>query len=311
MRAIRVCVAGASVAALWAAASGCVARAEYDKVEFARRAAAQRATEMEREVADERAQRAAVEADRNATRRELDTARLLAENLRAENARLDEQLKREQGLTNTALAKGWSDPQVIQITKLPPELDNALKEFAAHNPSVEYLPHRGSVRWKSDLTFALGSDSVRDAVQSPLREFAEIVNSPAAQDFEVVIVGHTDNVPIRASNKEHKTNWHLSTHRAIAVMFALNRFGVAHERIGCMGYGEHRPREANPATGGNEKNRRVEIFLVSKKTSFAGDNDSDMPMPTRSTPARATPTPNTETHHPDGARPATDTPTNP
>lgn len=293
MRAIRTCMAGAALLTLWAAASGCVARAEYDKVEFARRTSAQRAGELEREIADERAQRQTVEAERNSMRRERDTATLLAENRKAEVARMEEALKRERGLTDSALAKGISDPQIIEITKLPPELDKAFKEFAARYPdAVEYLPSRGSVRWKSDLTFALGSDVVREGAQSPLHDFAEIVNSPAAADFEVVIVGHTDTVPIRASSKDHKTNWHLSTHRSIAVMFALNRSGVAFDRMGCMGYGEHRPREANPATGGNEKNRRVEIFLVSKRSSFAGDTDAEMattPTPTPRKPAAVKP----------------------
>lgn len=250
--------------------SGCIARGEYDRVEFARRVAAEQAAQREAELGAERSQRQVVEAERNALRRELDTKTALAENLRQENDRLAATLKQLGRFTDEVLAKGLAEPELIEITKLPPELDRMLKEFASHYPNaVEYLPEQGAVRWKSDLTFALGSDVVRDTATSSLREFAEIVNTAGAA-FEVVIVGHTDNVPIRASSREHKTNWHLSSHRAIAVMFALNNFGVPYDRMGVMGYGEHRPREPNPPSGGNEKNRRVEIFLVSARDSFSG-----------------------------------------
>jgi chemotaxis protein MotB len=249
-------------------AVGCVAREEYDRVEFARRVAVQRATELEREIADERAQRQSVESERNAARRELDTKTALTENLNAENRRLGDTLDKTHAYAEEVLKKGFQGPSVIEVTRLPADLDRALKEFASRYPEqVEYLPERGMVRWKSDLTFALGSDVVRDQASAPLQEFARIVTSNA-QEFEVVIAGHTDNVPIRASNREHKSNWHLSTHRAIAVMYALNRYGVSFDKLGCMGFGEHRPRESNPASGGNEKNRRVEIFLIPARESF-------------------------------------------
>jgi chemotaxis protein MotB len=166
---------------------------------------------------------------------------------------------------------------VVEV-KLPPELDRALQQFAAKYPqTVEYDAQRGLVRWKSDLTFALGSDMVRDDAKAALSEFARIVNSPAAGGFEVVIAGHTDNVPIRASAAKFPTNWHLSCFRAIAVMFALRDYGVDSERMGCMGYGEYRPREPNPPRGGNERNRRVEIFLVSAKSGLPGAVGSDAP----------------------------------
>jgi chemotaxis protein MotB len=159
---------------------------------------------------------------------------------------------------------------VITVTRLPPELDQALKEFASRYPdAVEYLADHGAVRWKSDLTFGLGSDVVRDSAKSSLREFAQICAGPAAEGFEVVVVGHTDDVPISRSKAQHPTNWHLSVHRSIAVMNELSGFGVPSKRIGVMGYGEFQPAVPNPPSGGNEKNRRVEIFLVAQAGSFS------------------------------------------
>lgn len=266
------CLLALGILSIAATGSGCVARAEYDRVEFARRVAEERVAELERETSDERAQRQTAESERNAVRRELDTKAAHVENLSAENSRLVESNRYTKQYADEVLKKSVTTPAVIEISKLPPDLDRALKEFAARYPNaVEYLPERGMVRWKSDLTFGLGSDVVRDDVRAALQEFAQIINSEA-QNFEVVICGHTDNVPIRASNREHKTNWHLSTHRAISVMNALNAAGVSETKLGCMGFGEHRPREANPASGGNERNRRVEIFIVPAKESFGAVN---------------------------------------
>ena len=251
-------------------AAGCVSRAEYDRVEFARRNAQEQLEAKERELADERAQRGIVEADRNAARRENNTMSAMAANLRAENQRLDATQRKTQGLLDDALKASLREPPVIEITKLPPVLDKALREFAQRHPDVaEYLADKGMVRWKSDLTFDLGSDVVKPEANSALCDFANILNNAGAA-FEVVIVGHTDNVPVRASNKAHRDNWDLSCHRAMAVKDVFKRCGVSESRIGCMGYGEHRPRVPNQSRSGEPKNRRVEVFLVASKDSMGG-----------------------------------------
>ncbi|MBN2559542.1 MAG: OmpA family protein [Phycisphaerae bacterium] len=214
-----------------------------------------------------------MERERGSLQRELDTKTAMAETLQAENERLDAMTRQLQEQLGLAMKVG--DIQVVEV-KLPPELDRALQDFAAQYPeAVEYDPQRGAVRWKSDLTFALGSDKVQDSVRNSLKSFADIVNSPAAAAFEVVVVGHTDDVRITpATAQKHPTNWHLSVHRAVAVMFALHQYGVDFKRIGCMGYGEYRPRKPNPPHGGCEANRRVEIFLVASGEQPAGMDTS-------------------------------------
>lgn len=253
------------------AASGCVSRDEYLRTEFARRKAAERADAAERDLADERARVQALEAEREALKHELDTRSAMSETLKGENSRLDAFARKAQGQLDDALKRGVGGIEVVEV-KLPPELDKALKGLAAQYPdTIEYDAARGAVRWKSDLTFDKGSDHVKDTVRASLQAFSNIVQSAAASQFEVVVVGHTDNLPIGPiTAKAHPTNWHLSVHRAIAVMFALKGFGVDYQRMGCMGYGEFRPRVPNPSRGGAEENRRVEIFLVSSKEMVPG-----------------------------------------
>ena len=92
-----------------------------------------------------------------------------------------------------------------------------------------------------------------------------IINSAQAAPFDIIVCGHTDDVPIlKASTKQrHPTNWHLSAHRAISVEKVMENNGVGPKRLSVKGFGEYRPIEANkPGKKGNPKNRRVEIYIV-------------------------------------------------
>jgi chemotaxis protein MotB len=149
---------------------------------------------------------------------------------------------------------------------LPPELDKALREFAAANPDIlEYLPQYGMVKFKSDLTFAPGSVDIQKSAGDALRRFVEILNTPAAAKFHVYIAGHTDDMPIvrPQTKREHPTNWYLSVHRSVAVQTVMSAAGLAPARAGVMGFSEYHPVAANPpGHKGNQANRRVEIWIV-------------------------------------------------
>jgi chemotaxis protein MotB len=153
------------------------------------------------------------------------------------------------------------------IRLLPQPLHEALQGFAAEHPEmVEYLPSRGMVKFKSDLTFKPGSDFVTDEAQANLRQFVEILQNPAAREFHVYVAGHTDNMPIQKpeTKRVHPNNWYLSVHRAVAVQDVLADAGLDEERMAAMGFGKWHPLVPNkPNQGGHPKNRRVEIFLVS------------------------------------------------
>ncbi len=114
---------------------------------------------------------------------------------------------------------------------LPVALDSALRNFAAQNPDlVDFDSARGVVKFKSDVTFAAGSADVTPKASEAIGRFAQILNSPVAASYELMVVGHTDNqrvvhdATIRAG---HKDNWYLSAHRAIAVSEAMQQDRVA------------------------------------------------------------------------------------
>lgn len=159
----------------------------------------------------------------------------------------------------------------LDLMVLPPELDEALRALAARHPELMiYDPKRGMVQFLSDLTFDLGSADLKSEAQSSLRQLADVLKGAPAAGYEIRVVGHTDNVPIRnvGTRAKHPTNVHLSVHRAISVRDALVSAGVAAGRCSVAGWGEFRPVVANPAAGGARANRRVEIFLVA--SSYSG-----------------------------------------
>ena len=244
--------------------SGCVSLDDHRRLEALNRNLAAEKESLNQELFDARTGTDSLRARTDSLERELASKDELLANLRSENELLDEMRKTAQAALEEMAGKPFGDI-AITAPKLPEQLDNALKQFADEHPSaVVYDSVHGTVRWKADLLFALGSDVVRESSMEALRGFSEIIKSPAAADFEVIVVGHTDNRPIsRPKTKaKHPTNWHLSAHRAISVAYALRKNGYSQERIGVMGYGEYRPVADNATEKGAGQNRRVEIYLV-------------------------------------------------
>lgn len=181
----------------------------------------------------------------------------------------------------------------IDPVMLPPELDEALRQLAAAHPELMvYDPKRGMVQLTSDLTFDLGSADLKGEAQSSLQQLADVLKGASASTYEVRIVGHTDNVPIRnvGTRAKHPTNVHLSVHRAISVRDAIVGAGVAPGRCSVAGWGEFRPVVANPAAGGARANRRVEIFLVPSTYTGGGSEGTPEAAPSAE-PVSAEPEP--------------------
>ena len=78
---------------------------------------------------------------------------------------------------------------------------------------------------------------------------------------KIVVEGHTDNVPIRSA--KYPSNWELSVARATSVMRFFNQAcGMVYENMSIAGYGQYDPIASNDTEEGREKNRRVEIIIL-------------------------------------------------
>ena len=151
---------------------------------------------------------------------------------------------------------------------LPVELSTMLEDFAKQQPDmVTYDASRGIVKFKSDLLFDKGSDTVAASAIEAVKSLSAILNSEQGKKFDVIIAGHTDDIPIQkpATRAKHPTNWHLSAHRAIAVLKVMESSSIESKRMSARGFGEYRPVTGNkPNKGGNPQNRRVEIYIVAE-----------------------------------------------
>ncbi|MFQ5495511.1 MAG: OmpA family protein [Phycisphaerae bacterium] len=244
---------------------GCVSLDDHLKLKAQQQSLAAAKEAMAQELFDVRTANESLRGRTESLERELETGNALVNNLRKENELLEELRKTAEAALEDMAAGQTLGDIAIMGPKLPEPLHAALKRFAEANPTlVTYDPARGTVKWTADLLFALGSDVVKDTAAASVRRFADIIKSDVATDFEVIVVGHTDNTPIvRAATKaKHPTNWHLSAHRAIAVASVLDRSGYSPDRIGIMGVGEYRPIADNSTAQGKSQNRRVEIYIV-------------------------------------------------
>lgn len=84
--------------------------------------------------------------------------------------------------------------------------------------------------------------------------------------YQIVISGHTDNVPIKSSNFE--SNWDLSSARALNFMkVVLERSGLDPKQFQAVGMGEYHPIASNDTNAGKAQNRRVEVSILRKYTN--------------------------------------------
>ena len=252
--------------------SGCVGLDKYTQLEMDHRTLQAEKKQIEKDLYDCRDGEDNIQTRLTSLEKELETKDQLVDNYRQENDRLAAKCDELTRIADKiAGGKGMQTPLIIERV-LPPALDSALKDFAAQYPDmVTYDSKRGVVKWASDPLFALGSTVVRDTAAESLRKFAGIINSSAAAGFDVLIVGHTDNVPIKRSDtvKLHPTNWHLSVHRSIAVSDVLQANNVPPTRVGVMGFGEFRPLDDNSTETGRARNRRVEVYMARKEEMLA------------------------------------------
>ena len=103
--------------------------------------------------------------------------------------------------------------------------------------------------------FGPGSASI-DASFLPLLD--RIGQALTAENFDVAVIGHTDDQPIR--NAPFPSNAHLSTARAAAVRDVLGGY-VDPEGIEIAGEADARPIATNATPEGREANRRTELLV--------------------------------------------------
>jgi chemotaxis protein MotB len=265
---------------------GCVPQEKYNAKVLESSALSEQLSDAQQEASTAQAQAAAYKSQVDELDQRLTTEEALRSNLQSQNTDLASQ--------NAALDAKYKDalnnpPKVEQIlqegggTALPAPLSNALSEFAAANPGVvEFDAARGVVKFKSDVTFATGSAELTPEARSVIDKFAEILNSSAAEGYELQVAGHTDNVPVtnpETIHRGHLDNWYLSAHRAISVGKELMAQRVSPSRLAMVGYGDQRPIADNGSASGRRMNRRVEVLILPTRHAGQAVTASDVAAP--------------------------------
>ena len=123
---------------------------------------------------------------------------------------------------------------------------------------VEFRKGRLVVKLASSILFDSGKTELKAEGQAALANLATALKS--LNDREFLVAGHTDNVPIKTAR--FKTNWDLSTARAVEVVQFLITQGMTSSNIGAAGYGENDPVADNSTEDGKAQNRRIEVILM-------------------------------------------------
>jgi chemotaxis protein MotB len=140
-------------------------------------------------------------------------------------------------------------------------LRNALLGFNSDELSVEIKNGKVYVSMSDKLLFKSGSSAVEDKGKDALKLLAGVLEKNT--DIDVLIEGHTDNVPIKTS--VYKDNWDLSVARATSIVRILTGdYKITPTRLTASAKGEFFPKADNDTPEGRAKNRRTEIILSPK-----------------------------------------------
>lgn len=124
--------------------------------------------------------------------------------------------------------------------------------------SVKVRNGKMVIQLANNILFDAGKTDVKADGQAALTELASVLTT--IKDRAFLVTGHTDNVPIKSSN--FKSNWELSTARAVNVVQYLQDGGVAPTKLAAAGYSEFDPVASNDDDAGKALNRRIEIVLM-------------------------------------------------
>ncbi|MFP7674525.1 type VI secretion system protein TssL, long form [Marivita sp. S0852] len=134
------------------------------------------------------------------------------------------------------------------ISFLQPEVEEGLVRLYREGDAV-------LVRIANSGAFDVGGAQIAPEF---LPLFDRIGQALTAEDFDVTVLGHTDDLPIRSA--PWPSNFHLSKARASAVRDILASY-IGTERIEVRGEADTRPIADNETPEGREANRRTEIIV--------------------------------------------------
>ncbi|UKK50210.1 OmpA family protein [Prevotella sp. E13-17] len=144
-------------------------------------------------------------------------------------------------------------------------LTRSLSKEELKEVDVQVLKGVVYISLADNMLYKSGSYEINDRAAETLSKIAKIITD--YKDYDVLIEGNTDNVPIARENI--RNNWDLSCLRASSVVQALqNKYGVDPKRLTAGGRGEYNPLQSNDTELGKQRNRRTQIIITPKLDEF-------------------------------------------
>ena len=158
--------------------------------------------------------------------------------------------------------KSKSDSLNMVLTN---NLTRSLSREELKEVDVQVLKGVVYISLADNMLYKSGSYEVNDRAQETLSKIAKIIMD--YKDYDVLIEGNTDNVPI--SRENIRDNWDLSCLRASSVVqYLQNHYGVDPKRLTAGGRGEYNPLASNDTSVGKQRNRRTQIIITPKLDQF-------------------------------------------
>ncbi len=146
------------------------------------------------------------------------------------------------------------------VQDLKNSISNALLNFKENDLTVNVKNGKVYVSLAEQLLFGSGSIDVDAKGVTALQQLGKALKDQ--KDIQIMVEGHTDNVPISKKSAYMQDNWDLSVMRATSITKILTKAGVSANQISAAGKGEYSPLAPNDSPQNKQKNRRTEIIVT-------------------------------------------------
>ncbi len=146
------------------------------------------------------------------------------------------------------------------VKQLKNKITNSLLSFDESELKITTKNGKVYVSLAEKLLFKSGSIAIDPKGVDALKQLAKALQSQ--KEINIMVEGHTDNVPISKTTTHMKDNWDLSVLRATSIVKILTGSGVSKAQIIAAGKGEFSPVADNKSAENRQKNRRTEIIIT-------------------------------------------------
>lgn len=164
-------------------------------------------------------------------------------------------LKAQQDKLKATIAKAERlESQVRQLQQIYTDLQKKLEGLVkAGKLRIEMVKGLLVLQLPEKILFASGSASVKREGKSAISNVTQILKD---MKYRWQVVGHTD------SRGAARSNWRLSSRRALSVLFVMLKAGMPATQISVAGFGQYQPKASNDTAADRATNRRTELILV-------------------------------------------------